>query len=883
MNKKIRQKFILVVLFAVLMGGIAAPKIPYLPAEAQGYLDKFKINLGLDLQGGLHLEYEMDLSQVPSDKKADAIDAVQAVVERRVNAYGVGEPVVQHAKRGEQDFLIVEFPGATDVEDVKDIIDKTPFLQFREEKTEEEMKTDEGIFDSLNEQVKTMAQETLNKINSGEQNFDNVYTEQSQGFAMSDEDLQFFDKSSDSDDENLSKTLLPAEIEAVVFADDFTDGSVYDQVIETEDGYFIIKKLETQGEGNDKKVKIKPLSFGKQKPEMYDQFKYKATDLDGQHLERADVSFSGGGVGLGSPSVSLQFDEEGTKLFAEITKRNLNKTVAIFLDDEIVSAPVVNDEIVTGQAVISGNFTVDEAKELTKRMNEGALPVPIKLVSQQSIGASLGSESLAMGLKAGLIGLALTMIYMIVYYRLFGVVAAVALVIYAATTVSIFKLSGTMPQGMAITLTLAGIAGLILSIGMAVDANVLIFERIKEELKKGKSLKNAVNEGFERAWSSIRDGNLSTIITSVILMMIGAGFVKGFALILIIGVLVSMFTAIVLVRIIIQFISREWLENNTWMIFGFSKKAKLENADEKKSLQIINRRKFTYVFSVILIGVSIFALSNWGLKLGIDFVGGTLTEFKISEGVEAPDTDKVCQILGEGACNESFTLQKSDDNHIIIRYKQADEEFNQKVLVAVKEFDPNAEQLRTDFIGATISDQLKDGAFKAVILSVVAILLYIAWAFRKVSYPVSSWNYGLGAVIALAHDMIIVLGSFAFLGYFYNIEVGVPFIAAMLTILGYSVNDTIVIYDRIRENVIRTRETGKFEELLNRSLNESLARSLNTSLTVVVVLIAIILFGGESLQSFAIALLVGVIAGTYSSMFVATALIASVFKWKKNK
>ncbi len=876
MNKKIRNKFILVVLFAVLMGGIATPRIPYLPEKAQSYLDKFKINLGLDLQGGLHLEYEMDLSQVPDDKKKDAIDAVQAVVERRVNAYGVGEPVVQHAKRGEQNFLIVEFPGAEDVEDVKNVIDKTPFLQFREEKNEEELKTDEEIFVSVNEQVRTAAQETLDKINNGE-NFDDIYNEQSQGFGITDEDLTFTEKG-----------LLPAEIENVVFADEMADNSVHRDLIETDQGFFIVKKLETQGEGDEKKVKIKPLSFGKQSPEMYDEFKYKATDLDGKHLERADVSFSGGGVGIGSPSVSLQFDDEGTKLFAEITKRNLNKTVAIFLkygDDpeELVSAPVVNDEITTGQAVISGNFTIEEAKELTKRLNEGALPIPIKLVSQQSIGASLGLESLAMGLKAGMIGLIFTMIYMILYYRVFGIVASVALIIYASTIVSIFKISGTMPQGMAITLTLAGIAGLILSIGMAVDANVLIFERIKEELKKGKSLKSAVNEGFERAWSSIRDGNYSTIITSFILMTVGAGFVKGFALILIIGVLISMFTAIVLVRIIAQFISRDWLENNTWLIFGFRKRAKVENTEEKKFLQILDKRKFTYIFSVILIGISIFSLSNWGLKLGIDFVGGTLAEFKISEGIEAPDTEKICQSLGDGECNESFTSQKSDDNHIIIRYKQSSEEFNQKVLTAVKEIDPNAEQLRTDFIGATISDQLKNGAVKAIILSVVAILLFIAWSFRKVSYPVSSWNYGLGAVLALAHDVIIVLGAFAFLGYFYDIEVGVPFIAALLTILGYSVNDTIVVYDRVRENVIRTRETGDFEKLLNRSLNESLARSLNTSLTVVVVLISVILFGGESLQSFAIAMLVGVVAGTYSSMFVATAFIASVFRYKKNK
>ncbi|HIP49916.1 MAG TPA: protein translocase subunit SecD, partial [Candidatus Pacebacteria bacterium] len=295
---------------------------------------------------------------------------------------------------------------------------------------------------------------------------------------------------------------------------------------------------------------------------------YKPTELTGDLLDFASADFSTG-VGASEPQVNLVFNSEGAKLFAEITKRNLGKTVAIFVDDDRVSAPTVQAEIVDGHAVISGNFNIKEAKELAMRLNEGAMPVPFELVSQQSIEATLGAEALQKSMKAGLVGLVLVMIYMIIYYRFFGVIAAIALSIYAVTLVSIFKLSGLTP--MAITLTLAGIAGLILSIGMAVDANVLIFERIKEELRLGKGMERAVDEGFRRAWPSIRDGNFSTIITSVILMMMGTGFVKGFALILIIGVLVSMFTAIMIVKIIIKYVAGEWLKKRQWLIMLKSK------------------------------------------------------------------------------------------------------------------------------------------------------------------------------------------------------------------------------------------------------------------------------------------------------------------------
>ncbi len=300
-------------------------------------------------------------------------------------------------------------------------------------------------------------------------------------------------------------------------------------------------------------------------------------------------------------------------------------------------------------------------------------------------------------------------------------------------------------------------------------------------------------------------------------------------------------------------------------------------------LHIIDKRKYTYVFSALLIVVSVVVLTLWGIKPNSDFTGGTTVEFSVGDEADV-NRDVLCEKL-DGGCNESFVVQGSEKDgqkRVIIKYKESTEEFNQKVFAAVTEIDARATQVKVDFTGAVVSEQLKKNASKAVIFAVIAILLYIAWAFRKVSVPVSSWYYGIGAVAALAHDIVITLGIFALLGHVWGIEVGVPFVAALLTILGYSVNDTIVVYDRIRENVLRTRAIKNFDDLVNRSLNESLARSFNTSLTVVVVLVPIILFGGDSLFNFSLALLVGVLFGTYSSIFVATALIVTIYTIQKN-
>lgn len=575
-RQNVRIKFILVIILALIAGLISYPKAVKFVPPVYDALNELKINLGLDLQGGIHLEYKADISNVEGNKVSDAFQAAQDVIERRVNAFGVGEPLVQTALSGGEHRIIVELPGIKDIEEAKKTIKETPFLEFKEEKSEEEMKEAEKLLEPMNLQSKKQAEEILEKAKSGE-DFGELAKEYSQdpGSRESGGDLDFVKKG----------TFVP-EFDKVLFEGDLADGEIYPELVETQFGWHIIKKIEERvaevGEekeaieeqyppsilpsesGGGVEVHAQHILFAKSSIEMFPELKYKSTDLTGKNLESASVVFRD--QGLSEPQVSLKFDGEGSELFADITKRNLNKPVAIYLDNAVISDPTVQSEITNGEAVITGSFTLDEAKELAGRLNEGALPVPITLISQQSVEASLGMQSLQKSLKAGAVGLLLVMIFMMAYYRFLGLVAAVALIIYAGMMVSIFKLSGFLSPW-PITLTLSGIAGFILSVGMAVDANILIFERTKEELKEGRSLSGAIEEGFRRAWPSIRDGNFSTLITSMILIWLGTGFVKGFAVILAIGVLMSMFTAIVLVKIILRFVVGEWLEKRKWLIF----------------------------------------------------------------------------------------------------------------------------------------------------------------------------------------------------------------------------------------------------------------------------------------------------------------------------
>lgn len=563
-KQKLQLKFVLVIALAIVVGLISYLDVTKKVPKVYVTLNKLKINLGLDLQGGIHMEYKADTSKVDSAQVGDAMQAVQDVIERRVNAFGVAEPVIYTAKSGSEQRLIVELAGVKDINQAKQLIQETPFLEFKEEgEVGEVEQIPEDTLNKMNAEARQKAQDILKRALSGE-DFSQLARENSEDPGSKDNGGEY---------DFIPRGAFVPKYEEVIFDKNLKDGEIYPEIVETQFGWHIIKRIEvrdsenpvelSEGSGEKSTQEFKSahiLIEKKTQPEP--KIDFVSTGLSGKNLKSASVTFQN--QGLSEPQVSLKFDDEGTKMFAEITKKNLEKRVAIYLDGEIISAPTVQSEITTGEAVITGNFTIEEAKKLVQRLNEGALPVPITLVSQQSIEASLGQVSLEKSLKAGVVGLILVVIFMLVYYRFLGLIASFALLIYTGLMVSIFKISFFTPWS--ITLTLPGIAGFILSIGMAVDANILIFERTKEEIKKGRGAVSAIEEGFRRAWTSIRDGNVSSIITCLILMEMGTGFVKGFAVTLFIGVVASMFTAIVITRTILQFLVGEWIEDKLYLI-----------------------------------------------------------------------------------------------------------------------------------------------------------------------------------------------------------------------------------------------------------------------------------------------------------------------------
>jgi len=565
LRNKLKTKFVLVILLALIAGLVSYPRVVAKIPPVYNALNKLQIKQGLDLQGGFHLEYNVDLSQVEASKRAEALQALQSIIEHRVNAFGVSEPLVFIKKSGANEVLVVELAGVKDINQAKEIIKETPLLEFKETQVDTSTQIPQETLDQMNAQAPAKAAEILKQAQSGA-DFSQLAKDNSQDSGS---------KDNGGDLGMVKEGMMVPEFNKALFDPTFKDGTIYPQVVETQYGWHILKKIATTGSGDTLEVHTAHILIAKAtQPSL--KTNYIDTGLTGKNLKNASVGFSS--QALSEPTVNLEFDAEGTKLLADISQRNIGKPLAIFLDGQIIEAPTVKSALTDGRAEISGGFkTVQDAQALVKSLNEGSLPVPIgDPIYEQHVDASLGQASLMSSLKAGAIGLGIVLLFMIAYYRYLGFIASVALLIYTALMVAIFKLSAFTPWG--ITFTLSGIAGFILSIGMAVDANVLIFERTKEELRRGRDMMAAVDEGFRRAWPSIRDGNYSTILTSIILVWVGTGFVKGFAIILMLGVVVSMFTAIILVKIILKFTLGRWATDRPWLIVRTKDKKEKDKA-----------------------------------------------------------------------------------------------------------------------------------------------------------------------------------------------------------------------------------------------------------------------------------------------------------------
>lgn len=547
--------------------------------------------------------------------------------------------------------------------------------------------------------------------------------------------------------------------------------------------------------------------------------------------------------------VSLKLTKEGTKKFAEATEANLGKQIAIVYDGETISAPTVQTVISDGQAQITGQESIEEANELASVIRIGSLKLELTELRSKVVGAQLGEDAIKTSLLAGGIGLTLVAIFMMIVYALPGVVAAISLAIYTG-------LELVMLNAFDLTLTLPGIAGIILSIGMAVDANVIIYARIREEISAGKSVRSAIKIGFQKAMSAIVDGNITTLISAAVLGGLGSGSVKGFAMTLALGIVLSMFTSLVISRLLV----------NALYAVGFKAEKFYGRQKERKAIDFVGKRKIFFTISIILIllapvGMGIFAAKDGkALNYSLDFMGGTSTNVTFNEDLTLAEIDKeVKPIFKEVTGDADIQASKvAGGNEVVFKTRSLSlderEKLNQKL---VEKFDVDANEITAENISSTVSAEMRRDAFVAVVIATIGMLLYIWFRFKDIRFASS-------AVLALVHDVLVVLAFYALV----RISVGNTFIACMLTIVGYSINATIVIFDRIRENMRNMGKKADLAEVVNVSITQTLTRSIYTSFTTFITIFVLFVLGVPSIREFALPIMVGIICGAYSSVCV---------------
>ena len=597
--------------------------------------------------------------------------------------------------------------------------------------------------------------------------------------------------------------------------------------------------------------------------------------LDGGNVKDATIATDNESAGY---AVALEFDSEGSDLFHQATSQAYsgavtsaiegvdNKAIMIILDGQIISAPRVNEPISGGQCSITGGFSQEEASNLAALIRGGALPLELEEINSSVQSAKIGYNALEMSVYAGIIGLAIILIIMLVAYRAMGIAADLALLLYVIIVLNIMSAMGSV-------LTLPGIAGIILSVGMAVDANVVIFSRIREEIESGKTVRVAVQTGFKRAMKTVVDSQVTTLIAAVILYQIGTSAVKGFAFTFMIGIIVSIFTAVVVTQLYVGIIS-ESRKFSKRSFFGI----RADNTAVftiRKELHFIRHRKVFYIISVIiLVAGLVFGLVR-GLNYGIDFTGGTMIQMDMGKQVKVTDVEKA---IKKYDLSPEIIYSGEDNEHIVIRtIESLDSDKRAEVIETInQEFGTTDDDVvAEELFGPSVGKELRNNAILAILIASICMLIYIRFRF-------SQWKFGGAALLGVVHDVLIVIAFYAI----FNVTVNNPFIAGILTVVGYSINDTIVIFDRIREN-IRYLRKGNTEEIIDKSITQTLGRSLMTSVTTLIVMVPLLIMAGEAIREFVLPLMVGVIAGAYSSITICSPLYyefarpASVSKYEK--
>ena len=773
------------------------------------------LNLGLDLQGGIHLVLEVKTEGMEQQEAQDAVAQAQEVIRNRVDQFGVAEPTIQ--RQGENR-IIIELPGVQEVQRAKDLVGQTALLEFQLlEPSEDRTRLIQRIDQVLAPEEEEEEEEDLLLSSTAESApLSSMLNFAGEDLTVSGRDLQRVKNLLNTPE---AQELIPADVE------------------------FIFSSKPAGAEGNE----FYFLYLVGKKPEM-----------TGHMIQDAFVSIGQIVEYMGQPIVNFSTTDEGVRLFSRITGAHIGERMAIVLDESVYSAPVIQSKISEGRGIITGSGTQEEAKDLAIVLRAGALPAEVEIIEDRTVGPSLGRDSIEQGKTAAIYSMVLIAIFMILYYRATGLIADFALLLNMLFIMAVLA-------GFHATLTLPGIAGIILTIGMAVDANVLIFERIREELRSGKTIRAAIDSGYGHALSAIIDANVTTFLVGIVLYQFGTGPVRGFALTLCIGIISSLFTAFFVTRTIFDLITRK-SEQSTLSIGPVALFTNL-------NIRFLSLRNIGFGASaaVLLIGVvSILGIN--GIRPGIDFAGGTLLELHFDPAVQVEDIrgqlDRVPVGDAEIDLSKSEIKQFGSENDILIRVTESGEgtEVADGIMEVLESgFAASIAEMewirRQEKVGPKIGSELSSAAVRAVLVALGLILLYMAWRFHR-------FLYGIAAVVALFHDVLITLGLLSL----FDIEITLAVVAALLAIVGYSLNDTIVVFDRIRENLHTARRQG-FDGTVNQSINECLSRTLITSATTLLAVLVLMIFGGEVNRDFTITLMIGVVVGTYSSMFVASPVL----------
>jgi len=826
--------------------------------------------------------------QTLKDLSEDAIQKTHRIIESRINKFGVSQPNIK--KLAVSGRLQIELPGAKDKNRIRNLLQSTASLEFWDGAHADW--TDEFL--ELN---KAVSKESSNEIETDfiEISEDSLKT------------LNNVDLASYNNDKKINDSLIEEKSIESVFQDSImlADGKILNGslwFIHTSNSPYIgvAKSVDTAKINSMLKSKVARDIFNLRRHKFLwsrDVTKYESSrsftghtlmaiqiptsgepKINGEDVVNASQSFGNDS----KPSVALSFNSNVADVWAKWTEQNVGKVIAIVLDDQVFSSPVIRQKITGGNTEISGGFeTIEEAQDLANILKAGSLPVRAKISDEAIVGPSLGEENINSGLWSFLFAFLLVLFYMIFYYKRAGWVANIALI------ANVFFIIGTLAS-LGAALTLPGIAGLVLTIGMSVDANVLIYERIREELKNGKGIKLAIQDGYKHAYSAIIDANVTSLLTAVVLAYFGSGPIQGFATTLIIGVFTSLFSAIFITRLIFSYFL------DTKRDVQFSRKI-TENLFTGSTIEFLKKRKIFYVFSALIVGFGIFSLSTKGLDKSVEFTGGRMYRVEFGKKIDKSQVkDAIAKNClddnGNQVQPEVKTVNNAYNLEITTKYDKKNSEVDASIENAFNELGYKLDSNPNDnvggaaeysikssrSVGSQISDELIKGSFLAVIFSLFIIFIYIAYRFRK-------WQFGLGALIAMFHDVLVVLGLFSI---FYNIvpfsmEIDQAFIAAILTVVGYSINDTVVVFDRIREYSVLHKKSSALQ-VVDKALNSTLSRTINTSLSTFLVLLTIFIFGGESIKGFAFALMVGVVVGTYSSLFIASPLVVDLSKNKIN-